>query len=148
MVEVKYHRVKIKKTPRRKGAPANEPTPKNMDLYYVLDKNVPLNGMFLTGTSVFSKNEIVEIQFYVSKYQTHLRMLAKIKRLETFVELNRPLFRGDLQFAAVSKEDYERLRVLDAQRQKAEAERAQGAAAPAGQGSPGKNSLRLTFKRS
>lgn len=147
MVEVKYHRVKIKKTPRPKGARANEPVPKNMDLYYVLDKNVPLNGMFLTGTSVFSKNEIVEIQFYVAKYQTYLRMLAKIKRLETFVELNRPLFRGDLQFAAVSKEDYERLRVLDAQRQKAETQRAQNAA-PAGQDTHAKNSMRLTFKRS
>ncbi len=149
MVEVKYHRVKIKKTPRKKKKqPAPDPAHRDESLYYVLDKNTSYGEMCLTASSVFSRNEIVELELFVARHRAKLRLLAKIKKMETFHELQRPLFRGDLQFAAVNKHDFENVRALEEQKIREETafrnsfahQTPKAADAPA-------NSMRLTFKR-
>jgi hypothetical protein len=142
MVEVKYHRVKVKKTPRKKKGGAAGGSFRNADLYYVIDKKVSYGEMYLTGESVFNKNEIVELLLFAVKLKARLRILAKVKRTETFYELKRPMFRGDLQFAAVNKEDFENLKRLENQRLQEEAQRPAFKAPP-----PPKNSIRMTFKK-
>ena len=146
MVEVKYDRVKVKKTPRKKkGQPRPPSNYRDENLYYVLDKNANYGELFLTAGSVFSKNEIVELELFVAKHQAKLRLLAKVKKTETFMELRRPLFRGDLHFAAVNKHDFETLRALEDQRLRDEAAKPQ-VQKPVNSPPP-KNSLKLTFKR-
>ncbi len=104
MVEVKYDRVKVKKTPRKKkGQPRPPSNYRDENLYYVLDKNTNYGELFLTAGSVFSKNEIVELELFVAKHQAKLRLLAKVKKTETFMETpkapfpGRPPFRGGQQ---------------------------------------------------
>lgn len=149
MVEVKYHRVKVKKTPRKKK---NQPPPngshRDESLYYVLDKNTSYGEMYLTANSVFSRNEIVELELFVARHRAKLRILAKVKKMETFHELKRPLFRGDLQFAAVNKHDFENIRSLEEQRLREEtAFRNSFANQSQPVTQPQNNSMRLTFKR-
>ncbi len=143
MVEAAYRRVGVKKTPRKKiFKPA---VTHNADLYYVLDKKVNLGNLALTGDSVFSPKELVEVELKVSQYQITLRLLGKILKVTTFVELKRPVFRGEIHFAAVNKEDFDRLATLDDQRRQQEAEMARRRGeAVAGQ----KENLKVTFKRS
>jgi hypothetical protein len=146
MVEVKYDRVKVKKTPRKKKGQAHPPgTHRDESLYYVLDKGTNYGELFLTGGSVFSKNEIVEVELFVARHQARLRLLAKVKKTETFMELKRPLFRGDLHFAAINKQDFETLRALEDQRLKEEAAKPQFQ--KPSNNPPSNNSMKLTFKR-
>ena len=112
--EVQYHRVGVKKTPRKKSGKI--PVPGDPSLYYVLNRNVSLGQLSLTGNSVFTKNEMVEVEFQVYKLNTRLRLLGKITKTQTFVELKRVVFRGDILFKAVNKVDYDRLLDLDRQR--------------------------------
>lgn len=149
MVEVKYHRVKIKKTARKKKdqpAPTNGPY-REESLYYVLDKNTSYGEMHLTAGSVFSKNEIIELELFVARHKAKLRLLAKVKRTETFHELKRPLFRGDLQFAAVSKYDFENIKLLEEQRLREETAFKNAFAQQKKADAPPPNSMRLTFKK-
>jgi hypothetical protein len=146
MVEVKYDRVKVKKTPRKKkGQPSPPSTHRDESLYYVLDKNTNYGELFLTGGSVFSKNEIVELELFVARHKARLRLLAKVKKTETFMELRRPLFRGDLHFAAVNKQDFETIRALEDQRLREEPAKPSIQKGP--HAVPPKNSMKLTFKR-
>lgn len=148
MVEVKYHRVKIRKTPRKKkGQPAPSGAYREESLYYVLDKNTSYGEMHLTAGSVFSKNEIIELELFVARHKAKLRLLAKVKKTETFHELKRPLFRGDLQFAAVNKSDFENIKSLEEQRQREETAFRNAFAQQAKSDAPPPNSMRLTFKR-
>ena len=150
MVEVKYHRVKLKKTARKKkGQPPPDSSQRDESLYYVLAKNTSYGEMYLTGNSVFGKNEYVELELFVARYRVKLRLLAKVIKTETFQELRRTLFRGDLQFAAVNKYDFENIKALDEQRireemafRKSFPQQNQENKPPQG------NSMRLTFKRS
>ncbi len=146
MVEVKYDRVKVKKTPRKKkGQPRPPSNQRDESLYYVLDKNTNYGELYLTGGSVFSKNEIVELELFVARHKARLRLLAKVKKTETFMELRRPLFRGDLHFAAINKQDFETLRALEDQRLREEAARPQFQ--KPSNNPPTKSSLKMTFKR-
>ncbi len=146
MVEVKYDRVKVKKTPRKKkGQPRPPSNYRDENLYYVLDKKTNYGEMCLTGGSVFSRNEIVELELFVARHQARLRLLAKVKKTETFMELKRPLFRGDLHFAAVNKKDFDTVRALEDQRLREEA--AKPPIQKQGNAPPSKNSLKMTFKR-
>ena len=146
MVEVKYDRVKVKKTPRKKkGQPHPPSTHRDESLYYVLDKSTNYGEMFLTGGSVFSKNEIVELELFVARHNSRLRLLAKVKKTETFMELKRPLFRGDLHFAAVNKQDFETIRALEDRRLQEEAARPQFQ--KSADATPKNSSLKMTFKR-
>jgi hypothetical protein len=149
MVEVKYHRVKVKKTARKKKKQASpDSSHRDESLYYVLDKNTSYGEMFLTANSVFSKNEIVELELFVARHRAKLRLLAKVKKMETFHELKRPLFRGDLQFAAVNKYDFENIRSLEEQRLREEtAFRNSFSNQAKSDSQPANNSLRMTFKR-
>ena len=147
MVEVKYHRVKIRKTPRKKKGQSAAPTGAYRDenLYYVLDKKTSYGEMHLTAGSVFSTNEIIELELFVARHKAKLRLLAKVKKTETFHELKRPLFRGDLQFAAVNKHDFENIRSLEEQRVREET--AFKNAFQMKSEPPPPNSMRLTFKK-
>ena len=145
MVEVKYHRVKVKKTPRKKKGQPAPVSHRDESLYYVLDKNTSYGELSLTGNSVFSPGEIIELELFVTRHQAKLRLLAKIKKVETFMELKRPLFRGDVHFAAVSKQDFQNLRALEDRRLREEAARTPMAPNP--QHPTQNNSLKLTFKR-
>jgi hypothetical protein len=148
MVEVKYHRVKVKKTARKKkGQPPPDPSHRDESLYYVLDKNTSYGEMHLTASSVFSKNEIIELQLFVVRHKARLRLLAKVKKTETFHEHKRPLFRGDLQFAAVNKYDFENIKSLEEQRLREEAAFRGSFGSKAPKEPPPPNSMRLTFKR-
>lgn len=148
MVEVKYHRVKIRKTARKKKGqppPTSSGGYRDESLYYVLDKGTNYGEMQLTAGSVFSKNEIIELELFVSRHKAKLRLLAKVKKTETFHELKRPLFRGDLQFAAVNKHDFENIKSLEEQRLREET--AFKNAHQVKSEPPPPNSMRLTFKR-
>ena len=112
--EVQYRRVSVKKTPRKKSG--KTPSPGDPSLYYVLNRNVSLGQLSLTANSVFTKNEMVEVEFQVYKLNTRLRLLGKITKTHTFVELKRVVFRGEIHFKAVNKVDYDRLLELDSQR--------------------------------
>ncbi|HJT24598.1 MAG TPA: hypothetical protein VJ873_08470 [bacterium] len=148
MVEVKYHRVKIKKTSRKNGKnPVPNSSYRDESLYYVLAKNTSYGEMYLTAGSVFSKNEIIELELFVARYRAKLRLLAKVKKTETFHELKRPLFRGDLQFAAVNKYDFENIKALEEQRLREETAFRNAFAQQAKTDAPPPNSMRLTFKR-
>ena len=149
MVEVKYNRVKVKKTARKKkGQPVKDSNYRDESLYYVLAKNTSYGEMYLTSGSVFSKNEIIELELFVARHRAKLRLLAKVKRIETFHELKRPLFRGDLQFAAVNKYDFENIRSLEEQRLREEtAFRNAFAHQAKDNAAPPPNSMRLTFKK-
>ena len=151
MVEVKYHRVKIKKTPRKKKgqtSPASTGGYRDEALYYVLDKNTSYGDLNLTGNSVFAPKEIVELELFVSRHQATLRVLAKVSKTETFYELKRPLFRGTLHFAAVNKKDFENIRALEEKRQKEEAAtRTLFQPNPPPDASKRNDGLKITFKR-
>jgi len=142
MVEASYRRVGVKKTPRKKLFKKEVVAP-NEDLYYILDKKVRLGELSLTGGSVFSPKELVEVELQVSQYQVRMRLLGKILKVTTFVELKRPVFRGEIHFSAVNKEDFDHLVALDDERKKREAEWA-----TRGQSSPLKETHKVTFKRS
>ncbi len=149
MVEVRYHRVKIKKTPRKKKkAPVQDSSYRDESLYYVLDKKVNYGEMCLTANSVFASKEFIELDLFVPRHQAKLRLLAKVLKLETFTELKRPMFRGDLKFSAVNKYDFEKIKALEEERLQKEA--AFKAAFPnrvKKDSAPPKNSMRLTFKK-
>ena len=140
MVEVQYHRVRVKKTPRKKAASSKPPAYRDESLYYVLDKKISLGELSLTGNSVFADKELVEVGLPLSKYGMQLRLLGKVKRITTFVEMKRVVFRAEVQFAAVNKDDFDRLVALEARAAKA---------APSGQrpDRPSNPKLRMTFKR-
>lgn len=148
MVSVLYGKARLKKTPRKKVFKAKAPTLKDMELYYMLDKKVNLGQLALTGETVFSENEYFEVGLQVAQYRTQLRLLGKILKVTTFMELKRVLFRGMIHFAAVNKEDFDRLAALADQRAKAEAARAPmpkvEKSAPQGKN----QNLKITFKRS
>ncbi len=118
MVQVLYRRVQPKKTPRKSKGKRVAPLPTNEDLYYMLDKKINFGQLEITGDSVFSKGEIVEIEFQVAHFDARLRMLAKILKVSSFFELKKVLFRGELKFAAVNKEDYDHILILEADRLK------------------------------
>ena len=117
MVQVLYRRIKVKKVPKKKRFNLKEATfAPDLDLYYMLNKKLNFGELELSGDSVFNKGEILEVEFQVANFNTRLRMLAKIDKISTFSELKRVLWRGKVQFSAVSKEDYDRLLDLDAKR--------------------------------
>ena len=148
MVQVFYDRIKVKKTPRKNKKNPAPPAKHDESLYYMLDKKINFGQLELTGDSVFSAGEIIEIQFQVAHFNTKLRMLAKVLKTVSFIELKRVLFRGELKFAAVNKEDYDRIMALEADRLSREGER--HSHAPSDQkpshGQSGK--LKLSFKQS
>ncbi|HVZ79349.1 MAG TPA: hypothetical protein VHE12_00960 [bacterium] len=145
MVEVKYHRVKLKKTARRKKGQA-PPARNHRDesLYYVLDKKVSYGELSLTASSVFTQNEIIELELFVARHQAKLRVLARARDTQTFMELRRPMFRAQVHFAAVNKHDFENVKALEEQRLREEA--AAPVFNPASKPVP--NSMKLTFKKS
>lgn len=146
MVEVKYHRVKVKKTARRKKGQAAVPkSHRDESLYYVLDKNVSYGNLSLTGGSVFQQNEIVELELFVARHKAKLRVLAKARDTETFVELKRPMFRAKVHFAAVNKSDFEHVKALEDQRLKEEASRPVFTPNPPDPNP--KQSMKMTFKK-
>lgn len=146
MVEVKYHRVKVKKTARRKKGQAALPkSHRDESLYYVLDKKVSYGELSLTANSVFTQNEIIELELFVARHKAKLRVLAKARDTQTFMELRRPMFRAQVHFAAVNKSDFETVKALEEQRLREEA--AQPVFNPASRPNPN-NSMKLTFKRS
>lgn len=147
MVEVKYHRAGVKKTKKKKGSKIALPSGPDAELYYMLDKKASMGKLSLTGNSVFEKNEIVVVELYVVRYGCRLRLLGKIEKTTTFMELQRVVFRGDIHFAAVSKDDFDHLLALEDQRVKEEAKYAQPAASSAGASQNSNQRLKITFKR-
>jgi hypothetical protein len=148
MVEVQYGKARIRKTPRKKVFKSKAASYKETELYYVLDKNVNLGQLALTGETAFSEKEFFEVGLYVIQYQTQLRLLGKITRVTTFMELKTVLFRGDIHFSAVNKEDFDRLIALDDQRKKEEAARtSQVKTGKKGHTKDG-GKIKITFKRS
>ncbi len=147
MVEVKYQRVKPKKTPRKKSWKSGGFDLPNADLYYVLNKNSSYGDLHLTGDSIFSKNEIIEIEMFAAKHRTTFRVLSKIKKVESFMELKRVLFRGEVHFAAINKKDFERLQALEAKRIEEDARMAQRFKAAGGTPSQNSGGIKLTFKK-
>lgn len=145
MVEVQYNKARIRKTPRKKVFKSQASPRKNSELYYVLDKRVNLGHLALTGETVFSEKEFYEVSLLVAPYKTQLRLLGKITRGTVFMELKTPIFRGDIHFAAVHKEEFDRLVAMDDQRKKQEAERPKLAKPGSFKGKGGK--LKITFKR-
>ncbi|HXV74540.1 MAG TPA: hypothetical protein VD713_07405 [Sphingomonadales bacterium] len=117
MVEVAYRRVGVKKTPRRKIFDPDTVSHKD-DLYYILDKKVKLGHLCLTGPSVFTNKELVEVELRVAEHDARLRLLGKILKVTTFMEMNQPVFRGDVHFSAVSKTDFDRLVALEDRRKR------------------------------
>lgn len=116
ILEVQFHRVKIKKTSKKKTSKANVASFRDSALYYVLDKKVNLGKLTLTGNSVFSQKEIVEVALPVPKSTERIRLLGKIIQVTTFMELKRVVFRGHVQFVAANKEDFDRLVAQQSQR--------------------------------
>ena len=147
MVQVLYNRIKVKKTPRKSKLKANAPAKHNEDLYYVLDKKINFGQLELTGDSVFGTGEILEIEFQVAHFNTRLRMLAKILKTVSFVELKRVLFRGELKFAAVNKEDYDGILILEAQRLQREDQRQPGPRTDQKPTHGKSGTLKLSFKQ-
>jgi hypothetical protein len=146
MVEVKYHRVKLKKTARRKKGQAAPPkSHRDESLYYVLDKKVSYGSLSLTAGSVFQQNEIVELELFVARHKAKLRVLAKTKDTETFMELKRPMFRAKVHFAAVNKSDFEHVKALEEQRLKEEA--SQPVFTPPPQNPQSGQSMKMTFRK-
>lgn len=140
MVEVQYHRVHVKKTPRKKTAASKPSSHRDESLYYVLDKKVSLGELTLTGNSVFSNRELVEVALPLAQYKSQLRLLGKVMSVTTFIEMKRVVFRAKVHFAAVSKEDFDRLVALESRKPKI--------ASSAGNPSREKNpKFRMTFKR-
>jgi hypothetical protein len=117
IVEVKYHRVQVKKT-RRKKAGGPLAADRQAEHYYVLDKKVHLGHLTLTGNSVFGKNELLEVALPVPQFQTQLRLLGKAIETTTFLEHKRVVFRARVHFSAVNKEDFQRLAALAERRLK------------------------------
>ena len=146
MVQVLFRRVKPKKTPRKSKGKLVNPLPVNEDLYYVLDKKMNFGQLELTGDSVFNKGEVIEIEFQVAHFNARLRMLAKILKVSSFLELKNVLFRGELKFAAVNKEDYDQIIVMEADRLKRLEMDRSGTPPQAPQEKRG--TLKLTFKQS
>lgn len=132
MVEVAYRRVGVKKTPRRKIFDPDTVSHKD-DLYYVLDKKVKLGHLCLTGPSVFANKELVEVELRVVDHDARLRLLGKVLKVTTFLEMNQPVFRADVHFSAVSKVDFDHLVALEDRRKKRAAS--------------GKGKTKVTFKR-
>jgi hypothetical protein len=117
IVEVKYHRVLVKKT-RRKKAGGPLPAQRDAGHYFLLDKKVHLGRLSLTGDGVFAKNELLEVELPVPQHQTRLRFLGKAMDTTTFLEHKRVIFRALVHFSAVNKEDFQRLVALEDQRLK------------------------------
>ncbi len=147
MVEVKYQRVKPKKTPRKKAWKSGGSELPNAELYYVLNKNASYGDLFLTGDSIFAKNEIIELEMFAARHRTHFRVLAKIRKVESFIELKRVLFRGEVHFAAINKKDFERLQALEAKRLEEESRMSQRFKASGGTPTQNTGSIKLTFKK-
>ena len=145
ILEVKYHRVKVKKGPKKKGKTTKAHTFRDSELYYMLDKKVNLGQLTLTGNSVFSKNEIVEVELPLTKYNTRMRLLGKILKTTTFMELKRVVFRGDVHFAAVNKEDFDLVVSMEQKGQVAPAPRSSAPPSKPGQKD---DKFKVTFKRS
>jgi hypothetical protein len=141
IVEVQYHRIKLKKTPRKKLFNKGPSTPED-NLYFVIDKKVSYGELFLTGDSVFSDKEIIEVHLFVSRHKTKMRVLARVYRTETFFEMKRPMFRAEIQFAAVNKEDFLRIQAMEKKRQAEESRYT-----PNPPTLPSGNKMTLTFKR-
>jgi hypothetical protein len=146
MVEVKYHRVKVKKTARRKKGQAAAPrNHRDESLYYVLDKKVSYGELSLTGGSVFTQNEVIELELFVARHKAKLRVLAKARDTQTFMELKRPMFRAQIHFAAVNKGDFEHVKALEEERLREEA--ARPVFTPPSSNPAPKGSMKLTFKK-
>ncbi len=142
IVEVKFHRVKLKKTPRKKIFNKAAEATSDESLYFVIDKKVTYGELYLTAENVFTNKEIVELHMFSARHKTKMRVLARIGRTETFLELKRPMFRAEVQFAAVNKEDFLRMQVLEKQRLAEEAK-----SGHSGQDPSNRPKMTLTFKR-
>jgi hypothetical protein len=143
IVEVKYHRVKLKKTPRKKIFANSASSFSDDNLYFVIDKKVSYGELHLTGDSVFTPKEIIELHLFISKHKTKLRVLSRVVRTETFFELKRAMLRAEIQFAAVNKEDFLRIQALEKQSQMENDRFQQGTP-----NHPPKSKMTLTFRRS
>jgi hypothetical protein len=142
IVEVHYHRIKIKKTPRKKLLGKGSPALPDDNLYFVIDKKVSYGELYLTGDSVFTAKEVIELHLFISAHKTKMRVLARIIRTETFFELKRLMFRAEIQFAAVNKEDFLRVQALEKARLNEKARfKPNPPTLPSGQ------KMTLTFKR-
>lgn len=146
ILEVQYHRVKVKKTPRKQKGGHQAASHRDADLYYMLDKKVNLGDLSLTGSSVFGKNELIEVMLPVTKFNTKLRLLGKILKMTTFMELKRVIFRGQVQFAAVNKEDFDKVAAMESRGVKPLRQTEKEKAAHKRQSN--KDHLRVTFKKS
>ncbi len=146
MVQVFYSRIKVKKTPRKSKTKGAIPAKHDESLYYMLDKKINFGHLELTGDSVFSTGEVIELQFQVAHFNTKLRMLAKILKTVSFMELKRVLFRGELKFAAVNKEDYDQILVLEGARLQREGQSQPHSDQKPSHGKSG--TLKLSFKQS
>ena len=139
IAEVQYHRVKVAKTPRKKKGLPPSPAQRHTDLYYMLDKKIKLGQLSLTGGSVFTQKEVVEVELPMTRYRTRFRLLGKITKSSTFMEFKRVVFRGEVDFVAVNKEDFDHLAALEDRRRREEA--------PAPSAPASKSHLKVTFKR-
>lgn len=148
MVQVFYNRIKVKKTPRKSKQKQAAPGKHDESLYYMLDKKINFGHLELTGDSVFSAGEIIEIEFQVAHFNARLRMLAKVLKTVSFMELKRVLFRGELKFAAVNKEDYDRILTLETERLQREGERRPPAHSDQKPSHGQSGKLKLSFKQS
>ncbi len=142
IVEVKYHRTKVKKTPRKKLFNRSSEANPDESLYFVIDKRVSYGDLFLTGDSVFSPKEILEVHMFVARHKTKMRVLARVIKMETFFGLKRPVFRAEIHFAAVNKEDFLRIQTLERQRQAQQIK-----VKPEPPTLPNGSKMTLTFKR-
>jgi len=143
IVEVKFHRVQVKKTPRKKVFNKINPPLPDDNLYFVIDKNVSYGELHLTGDSVFGSKEIIELHLFISRHKTKMRVLSRVVRTETFFEMKRPMFRAEIQFAAVNKEDFLKIQAMEKKRLIEESKFQK----PADE-NPNKSKLTLTFRRS
>ncbi len=143
IVEVKYHRAKVKKTPRKKLLSRSATPLSDDNLYFVIDKKVSYGELYLTGDDVFSPKEIIELHLFISRHKTKMRVLARVLRTETFFELKRPMFRAEILFAAVNREDFLRIQALEkASQMEGPKTRPEPPTLPSG------NKMTLTFRRS
>jgi hypothetical protein len=146
ILEVQYHRVKVKKTPRKQKGGHQSSNHRDESLYYMLDKKVDMGELSLTGNSVFGKNELVEVALPVTKFNTKLRLLGRIPRVTTFMEMKRVVFRGHVKFAAVNKQDFDA--VVSMEKRGVAPTRKTSKEMASHKQPGGKNHLKITFKKS
>jgi len=78
-------------------------------IYEAVTSDISVGGLSLVSEQPLPEGTVMEVSLQLPNYQTSLKFLAEIARVEAFHEQGRPLQRSGVKTLAINKEDVTRM---------------------------------------